>query len=151
MEANRKTPGQLIGEMCRWCLNVPKGGRGWDCLVPSCALQSAMPWRGRDLPKYMRPEKGTPPEDLERTQTLLKTIPPRRPTKGMIARYCRQCKTDGPGDCTIDDCILWEYRPFQPGGPPKRKLSRKQLAVKRTSMEKARAARAKARGEARNP
>jgi hypothetical protein len=106
-----------------------------------------MPWRGRDLPKYMQPEKATLPEELERTEALLKAIPPRRPTKAMIARCCRQCKTDGRGDCESGYCVLWEYRPFQPGGPPKRKLSDKQLAAKRMSMAKARAARARARAK----
>ncbi|MBM3497412.1 MAG: hypothetical protein FJX74_01960 [Armatimonadetes bacterium] len=135
-----KTPKQLIHERCRWCLNIAQRGRGWDCRCPACALYPAMPWRGRDLPKRLQPQGGTRAEEGKGTEALLKSIPPRRPARGMIGRYCRQCKTDGRGDCTIDDCVLYPYRPMQPGGPRKRQLSEQQLARSRASLEKARAA-----------
>jgi hypothetical protein len=137
------TPTQAVRHECAWCLNVAKHQRGWDCLSPNCPLHAAMPWRGRDLPKAMQPEGGTPLEDLRRTEELLKTVPPRRVTKGMIAAKCRYCLPERGrnGDCTIDDCRLHALRPMQPGGPPKRELSAARLAQCRRAARAARAAR----------
>jgi len=46
-----------VAAHCADCLNV-KGNKtrtGWDCLVPECVWYKRMPWRGREMPKRMRP------------------------------------------------------------------------------------------------
>jgi hypothetical protein len=62
----------------------------------------------------------------------------RRASRGLVAMYCRHCQPGDQTDCGGEDCTLYDWRPWQPGGQPKARTvsetqKRRLLAVGQSS------------------
>ena len=80
-----------IRRFCLACLGATSARGAFDCQSRTCPLYQASPFRhGR-----------------------------RRATKGLVVDYCRHCQPGDQSDCGADDCALYPWRPWQPGGQPK--------------------------------
>jgi hypothetical protein len=64
---NINSPRRAIHIKCRECLCLGDGDRGWDCQIAwspdgkdwgerGCPLYPYMPWKGKPMPKALRPE-----------------------------------------------------------------------------------------------
>jgi len=80
-----------IRRFCLDCLGATSRRGAFDCASSICPLYAASPFRhGR-----------------------------RRATKGLVAEYCRHCQPGDQSDCGAEDCAIYPWRPWQPGGQPK--------------------------------
>jgi len=88
----RLTVAQAVRRFCLACLGASSARGAFDCQSHICPLYATCPFRktGRC-----------------------------RATKALIAAYCRHCQPGDQTDCGADDCALFFWRPWQPGGQPK--------------------------------
>ncbi len=91
-DARRPSVAQAVRRLCLDCLSLTNARGAFDCESCVCPLYAACPFRrsGR-----------------------------RRATKKLLADYCRHCQPGDQSDCLHEDCALYEWRPWQPGGQPK--------------------------------
>ncbi len=85
------TVAACVRRFCLDCLGLTSARGAFDCQSRICPLYQACPFRktGR-----------------------------RRATKGLVVTYCRHCQPGDTTDCGGDDCALFPWRPWQPGGQP---------------------------------
>ena len=88
----RPTVTQAVKRFCLGCLGATSARGAFDCQSRICPLYQASPFR---------------------------RIGRRRATKGLVVTYCRQCQPGDQSDCGGEDCALYPWRPWQPGGQPK--------------------------------
>jgi len=89
----------------------------YDCLVLSCPLYPAMKWRGKAIPKTIRPEDGkVPTEELARIETA-ESIARRRPSKALIVKKCRECYPTVRRFCGVPTCPLARFNPYRDREP----------------------------------
>jgi len=100
------TVAACIRRFCLECQGLTTARGAFDCQSRVCPLYQASPFRqtGR-----------------------------RRATKSLVVTYCRQCQPGDQTDCGGGECALYPWRPWQPGGQPKRRTTsecqRKRLAA----------------------
>jgi len=91
----RPTIVQAVRRFCLDCQGLISARGAYDCQSSICPLYAASPLRhtGR-----------------------------RRAAKALVAAYCRHCQPSDQSDCGADDCALYPWRPWQPGGQPKARI-----------------------------
>lgn len=88
----RLTVAQAVKRFCLDCQGLTSARGAFDCQSRICPLYQASPFR---------------------------RIGRRRATKGLVAEYCRHCQPGDQSDCGGEECALYPWRPWQPGGQPK--------------------------------
>jgi hypothetical protein len=88
------TVAACVRRFCLDCLGATSARGAFDCQSRICPLYQSSPFR---------------------------RVGRRRATKGLLAAYCRHCQPGDTTDCGGDDCALFPWRPWQPGGQPKRR------------------------------
>jgi hypothetical protein len=106
---------KVVTQHCMDCIGIGTTGQGYDCRSRICPLSPIQPFWGR---KRAGIEVLTPERKRKRA----------RPTKAHVSRCCKECLSEGEKDCAKTDCALYSWRPFQPGGQPKRKQSQAETA-----------------------
>jgi hypothetical protein len=81
-----------VKRFCLDCQGLTSARGALDCQSRICPLYQASPFR---------------------------RIGRRRTSKGLVISYCRHCQPGDHTDCGGDDCALFSWRPWQPGGQPK--------------------------------
>jgi hypothetical protein len=81
-----------VRRFCLDCQGLTSGRGAFDCQSRVCPLYQASPFRRNGR---------------------------RRASKGLVVSYCRHCQPGDLTDCGGDDCALYPWRPWQPGGQPK--------------------------------
>jgi len=81
-----------VRRFCLSCQGLTNARGALDCKSRVCPLYQASPFRcnGR-----------------------------RRASKALVVNYCRHCQPGDLTDCGGEDCALFPWRPWQPGGQPK--------------------------------
>ena len=104
--ATLPTVAACVRRFCLDCQGLTTARGAFDCQSRICPLYVASPFR----------------------QTRR-----RQATKGLVVSYCRHCQPGDTTDCQGASCALYPWRPWQPGGQPKRRALteslREQLAV----------------------
>ena len=90
--ASLPTIAACVRRFCLDCLGASSARGAFDCQSRICPLYQASPFRhtGRH-----------------------------RVTKGLVVDYCRHCQPGDQTDCGGEECALFPWRPWQPGGQPK--------------------------------
>ena len=86
------TVAACVKRFCLECQGLTNRRGAFDCQSRICPLYQASPFRrtGR-----------------------------RRASKSLVAAYCHHCQPGDQSDCGAEDCALYPWRPWQPGGQPK--------------------------------
>jgi hypothetical protein len=116
--ASTATVAACVRRFCLECLGAPGARQAFDCLSRMCPLYVCMPFRGKSMPRHLAPAGRVAEAGGccgQETTRPLKT----RPSKARVAAYCRHCQPGDQTDCGGDDCALYPWRPWQPGGQPK--------------------------------
>jgi hypothetical protein len=105
------TVATCIRRFCLDCQGLTSARGAFDCQSRICPLYGASPFRRSGH---------------------------RRASKGLVSAYCRHCQPGDTTDCGGDDCALFPWRPWQPGGQPKTRIvtgaqKRRLLAVGQSS------------------
>lgn len=129
------TPRECIRRECLNCLGATKTAQAHDCLSNLCPLYPAHPFRGRLIPAPQRPRDYDEAAEQARIAAHHKKHPRRQPSKRIINLMCRQCQ-EGRDDCGATHCGLYPWRPWQPGGQPKRELSETQRQARSEAMRR---------------
>jgi len=81
-----------VRRFCLDCQGLTNARGAFDCQSRVCPIYAASPFRqtGR-----------------------------RRASKSLVVQYCRHCQPGDQSDCGTEDCALYPWRPWQPGGQPK--------------------------------
>jgi len=149
------TVSQAVRQMCLGCLGANTAGTAHDCLSSLCPLYVCSPFRGRLVPKSQRgtvwvdtgrKRKGKAVGTMvdmydEASATAViaahqKKFPRKRPSMTLLNKMCYACQPETREDCAKVECPLFFWRPWQPGGRPKRRISAKQGAQLRENIAK---------------
>ena len=88
----RPTVAQSVRRFCLDCQGLTSARGASDCQSRICPLYEASPFRSAGR---------------------------RRASKSLVVKYCRHCQPGDQSDCGAEDCALYPWRPWQPGGQPK--------------------------------
>ncbi len=81
-----------VRRFCLVCQGLTSARGAFDCQSDICPLYVSSPFR---------------------------RVGRRRAIKGLVVSYCRHCQPADQSDCGEEDCALYPWRPWQPGGQPK--------------------------------
>ena len=119
----RPTVAQALKSFCLECVGATSRRGAFDCLSGICPLYACMPFRGKAMPKTLQPKRGISEEE-QRRQGEYNRRPRKRPSRRLIAAYCRHCQPGDRTDCLGINCAFYPFRPWEgPGKAPRRKLS----------------------------
>jgi hypothetical protein len=100
--ASRPKVAACVRRFCLDCEGLTSARGAFDCASRICPLYVASPFR---------------------------RIGRHRATKSLVVTYCRHCQPADQSECGGDDCALFPWRHWQPGGQPKtRTLTESQKA-----------------------
>ena len=115
-----------VRRFCLECLGAASARNAYDCLSQICPLYVCTPFRGKPMPKHLAAGGDVAEAEASRGQETARP-PKTRSSKARVAAYCRHCQPGDRTDCQAEDCALYPWRPWQPGGQPKlRTMTRSQ-------------------------